>query len=147
MKRLILGVFTLLALTLTSCEDDFFKRNFSRYLTPEIEQFIDSHYPKARIVDVDMEMQHTEVDIRDNGRFRSVYFNRDDQWLRTETDLRTRDLPKSVMRAIDDSEYRDYRIDNVEHIEAPEGIYYFIELEKWERDVYLKISTDGVILK
>ena len=53
-------------------------------------------------------------------------------------------LPQAVTTAIA-AEYPDYRIDDAEYTDTPDGAYYSIELEKGERDVYIKVAPDGTI--
>lgn len=146
MKRMILTILTAISLlSFTSC-DDIFWRDYSSILDKEVVEFVESNYPGSKIVDVDLEGRYSEVEIRDGRIHRTVYFDRDNCWIRTESDLRYRDLPTVVAKAIKESKYGDFRVDDIDLIETPQEEYYIIDLERRGMDVELKISINGEIL-
>ena len=49
------------------------------------------------------------------------------------------------MNALKASEYKDYKIDDIDLIEKPAGIFYLFELEQGEREIDLTISAEGNI--
>ena len=104
-----------------------------------------SLYPSGNVVDVDVYQDFIEVEVMDGLMLHDVYFDKQGNWLRTETDVRVADLPSAVTGAIAASEYAAYHIDDAEWVETPEGNYYVIELDA-NPDVYLKIMADGTIL-
>ncbi len=111
-----------------------------------IEDFLQAHYPGARIVEIDYEDGRTEVEVVHNGKKKDIYFNSANEWLRTEWDVRKSELPSAVSAAINGSAYSDYRIDDIDFVETPAEAYFKIELEKGEREVQLRITAEGTIL-
>ena len=111
-----------------------------------VEEYIAMEYPNATILDFEREGGITEVDILDGGVVRELYFDASGTWLRTETELRTADLPQAVKQAIAESEYASWQIDDVTNIVEGAGEYYLIELEKGEREINIRITPSGVIL-
>jgi len=113
-----------------------------------IKAFIDSHYPNARILEIERESDNTtEVDILDGRTKRELLFDASLNWIRTETEIRTGDLPKAVTDAIAaQPQYAGYRIDDADYIETPGGAYYLVELESGDSEIKLRIDAEGNIL-
>lgn len=110
--------------------------------------FIRSHYPDARVVEVDTDDGLTEVELVDAGRvLREVVFDRSGNWLYTRTEVRRGDLPAAVTAAWDASEYAEangYRLDDIDFFEtANDGSYYRLELDSRFGDVKLRVTPDG----
>lgn len=113
-----------------------------------VMDFIRSHYPDARIVEVDTDDGLTEVELVDAGRvLREVVFDRSGAWLYTQTEVRRADLPAAVVAAWDSSEYAEtngYRLDDIDFFEtANDGSYYRLELDSRFGDVKLRVTPDG----
>ena len=102
-------------------------------------------YPAGNVVDVDTYQDFIEVEVMDGMTSRDVYFDKQHNWLRTETDVRPTELPSAVTNAIAAGEHAALRIDDAEWVESPDGNYYVVELDA-NPDVYLKITAEGVIL-
>lgn len=102
-------------------------------------------YPAGNVVDVDTYQDFIEVEVMDGMTSRDVYFDKQGNWLRTETDVRPTELPSAVTNAIAAGEHAALRIDDAEWVETPDGNYYVVELDA-NPDVYLKITAEGVIL-
>ena len=49
------------------------------------------------------------------------------------------------MDALKTSEYKNYRIDDIDQIEKPAGTFYLFELEQGDNDVEVTISAEGKI--
>lgn len=141
-------------------DDDHYLPEQNAQLTEAMRNFIDTQYPGARLVEVDIEDDgqyrgYTEVDIihLDNDLKRNVskeiLFDKSGTWVHTSWDVRRTDLPAVVLTAIDTqitTTYPGYRFDDAECIENANGKYYRIELEKNNsKDVYLNLNVDGSI--
>lgn len=114
---------------------------------PEVVEALMIRYPAARVLDVDYGQGMAEIEILDGSARREVWYTIDGTWHRTETNLRTSDLPSAVSSAWKGSAYGNYRIDEVELIETPEGSYYRFDLElSGKPDVILKIDSGGVVI-
>lgn len=116
--------------------------------TGSVQEFIQSRYPGARIVEIDADDGLTEVELIDaDHMLREAVFNRSGEWLYTQTEVRRADLPATVTDAWNASEYaaaNGYRLDDIDYYEtASDGNYYRLELESRYGDVKLKVTPDG----
>ena len=148
MKRVYLLAISILALfSLSSCEkyDDY--GDMMLYSNAEnIQASVIEIYPQARIIDMDRDRKTIEVDIIDSNNIkRDVYLDLSFRWLRTETDINRNALPTEVSNRIA-SEYANWFIDSAKQVDTPQGNYYLVEIEKGERDKYIKIDATGNIL-
>ena len=120
--------------------------NFQPTVVPQtITDAINEMYPGATILEFDSEKTGFEVDILHNNIYKDVYFNTGNEWLYTEWDIKEVNLPAIIMNAYKASEYKDYRINDIDVIENPTGISYVLELEKGNDEVKMTISSEGKI--
>lgn len=113
----------------------------------EIKEAIEAQYPGARIVEVEREFNGYDVEIVYKFVRKDVYYSLDFQWIKTETDdVRFANLPQAVKDAIAASPYGQYRVDDIDLIESPQGDVYMIELERFEHEVKLRITPAGELL-
>ena len=148
MKRVYLLAISILALfSLSSCEkyDDY--GDMMLYSNADnIQASVIVIYPQARIIEMDRDRKTIEVDIIDSNNIkRDVYLDLSFRWLRTETDINRNSLPTEVINRIA-SEYASWFIDSAKQVDTPQGNYYLVEIEKGERDRYIKIDATGNIL-
>ena len=141
MKK-ILSIMMLLTLAIAGigCDDD--DNNVT--LNDNVRTYINTHYPDAVILESVYNYGYLEVDIYHDSLNKELYFNSNDAWVKTTWDVAINALPSAVTSAIA-TEYPDYRIDDADYVDTPDGVYYSIELEKGERDVYIKVAPDGTI--
>lgn len=104
-------------------------------------EFIQTKYPNARIIEIEMEHGMIEIDIIHDNRSKEVLLNTKYEWISTSWDLYT--LPTKVMEAINASEYSDYRVDDIEYFETPTANYYLVELEQGNKEVNVRITEEG----
>ena len=120
--------------------------NFQPTVVPQaITDAINEMYPGATVLEFDSEKTGFEVDLLHNNIYKDVYFNTGNEWLYTEWDIKEVNLPAIIMNAYKASEYKDYRIDDIDVIENPAGISYVLELEKGNDEVKMTISAEGKI--
>ena len=148
MKRVyLLAILILAPFALSSCEkyDDY--GDMMLYSNADnIQASVIEIYPQARIIDMDRDRKTIEVDIIDSNNIkRDVYLDLSFRWLRTETDINRNALPTEVINRIA-SEYASWFIDSAKQVDTPQGNYYLVEIEKGERDRYIKIDAAGNIL-
>ena len=110
-----------------------------------ITDAINEMYAGATIVDFDQEKNGFEVDILHNSVYKDVYFNAANEWVSTEWDITEDKVPAIVMNALKASDYKNYRIEDIDQIEKPAGTFYLFELEQGDNDVEVTISTEGNI--
>ena len=148
MKRVYLLAISIFALlSLNSCDkyDDY--SDMMLYSNSDnIKSTVVELYPQARIVEMDKDRRTIEVDIIDSNNIkRDVYLDLSFNWIRTETDISRNALPAEVTDKIA-NKYAGWFIDSVKQIDSPQGSYYLVEIEKGERDKYIKIEANGNIL-
>lgn len=126
----------------------------TQQITAAMEKFINEKYAGARIVEVDIEddknngnFGFTEIDIIHEGISKEVLFDKNGSWHSTSWDVQI--LPTVIMNTIS-TQYPDYRIDDAEYYEKPDGIfYYLLELESNnlpDKDKQVRITANGEVL-
>ncbi len=113
---------------------------------PAVRDFILQKYPGARILEYDYDDGMLEVEIHHDGREKEVRFNGAGAWVGTRWDIRRSELPEAVRAAVANSGYASYRMDDIEYVQTPSADYYLVELERGEREIRLRIGSDGTIL-
>lgn len=109
-----------------------------------VDNYLRMNYPDARIIDIDCENGMTEVEILDDHTCREPLFDRNGNWVYTKTETRHTDVLEIVMQALESSEYREYRIDDIDHYKTADNKeYYRFELESRNRDVKVDITPTG----
>lgn len=118
-----------------------------------ITEWLNQHFPGARIIEIDRENGGTEVDLIYNGKKHEVVFSSSSQWIYTKTEYDRRDIgqiEQAVMAALKTSEHytSDNRIDDIDRYETATGeTFYCFELEtRFDDDIEVYISIDGEIL-
>ena len=138
----ILSIMMLLALTVgaISCDND----DNSVAINDNIGNYIKAHYPTAVILEAEYKYNLLEVEIYDATIKKDVYFDKSDAWVMTTWDIAVASLPEAVAAAAT-AAYPNYRIDDAEYTETPEGAYYSIDLERGNKEVQISILPDGTI--
>ncbi len=115
-------------------------------LPSSVTEKINEMYPGAKILEFEREHSNLEVDILDGRIHKDVIFNDKNEWLYTEWEIRTSDVPEVVMTALKTTEYANYKIDDIDVFEKPDGLFYVFELESGNKEVHLTIKADGTIV-
>lgn len=112
-----------------------------------IREFIKSKYPNGRIADIEPESNgYIDVEIIDNRISKDLLFDSDGTWLHTSYEVSWPALPKAVQEAFNNSQYKDYYIDDIDYYETAEnGNYYRFALESIEGDIKITIREDGSV--
>lgn len=117
-------------------------------LPQAVTDFIAQRYPGARIMETDQHANQTfEVDIIHDNRGKELLFSQtDNAWIQTSWDVALRDVPAAVTQAAATA-LPDYRLDDADYVETPDGDYYLLELERGgSADQYLRVTADGTVL-
>lgn len=112
-----------------------------------IDAYISQNYPGARIVEREVEKGMIEVDIVDGTTVRELTFTLDGEWVSTKTEVRYTNVPEVVRTALSASEYGAWQVDDTDFYQTPADEFYLFELESGDREVYIKIDTEGNILQ
>lgn len=126
-------------------DDDYFDHLPGNSFT-ELNDYIETHYPGARILEIDRERNHIVVEIIHENREKDVYFSTEYIWIFTETEIRYNELPDAVKNTLQ-SNYPGAEMDDISMIETPEETYYIVEMEINDRDVEIRISENGTIMQ
>lgn len=103
-------------------------------------------YPNAVFLEFDKEGAFIEIDIRDGNIHKEILFDSNNEWVSTTWEIRSSDVPEIVMNTLKSSEYGNYKIDEIDIVEKPDGKYYIFELESGNKEVHLTIKSDGTII-
>lgn len=109
----------------------------------KVSTFLKEKYPNHKVVDTDVDERKIEVEFIDGKFKREAEFTKDGDWTYTETEVSKGDVPESILTVLGTSEYRSYRIDDIDFIETPAGNYYLFELELGNSEVDVKIHENG----
>ena len=128
----------------TSCDDD----NDNDTPGEEIVNVLYEKYPNAQRVDWELQRDHYVADFRDNNIEKEAWFNTKGEWVMTESDIPFEDLPQAIQTAFGESEYKDWRVDDVDMLERVEmETMYVIEVEKGKQEFDLFYAEDGILIK
>jgi len=133
-------------ITLQSCSDDDDPTNVSE----TIQNAFKAKYPSATNEKWEIKSGYYVAEFWENGKETDAWFTSNGEWKMTETDL-GRDLnllPNEVKTAFDNSEYKTWRIEDIDKYERQDKTFYLIEVEtEGKKDHKLFYSTDGTLLK
>lgn len=118
--------------------------NSSIPVEKDIQEFINQKYPDAVILEKDYDHGYLEIDILHDGIEKEVKFNGQNQWIRTEWEVRQ--LPEAVKNVV---AAEGYTLDDNEfdYVETPESSWYEVEVRKGRNELKLYISPAGEILR
>lgn len=110
----------------------------------ELQNFIDQKYPDAIILEKDYDHDYLEIDILHDGIEKEIKFNGQNQWVRTEWEVRQ--LPDAVKNTIT---AQGYTLDDNEfdYVETTDSSWYEVEVRKGRDELKLYISPTGEILR
>lgn len=116
-------------------------------LPKAIQDVLTAKYPDATILEYDQMKNGSEVKIKDKKIQKEVWFNTNEEWIRTEWDIRAEDVPVAIIGALEYSAYQQYKIKEVDVIEKPTGMYYVFDLKQDNNEVKITFDANGQIVK
>ena len=143
--RMTIFVSLLLAgFAFTSCDD-----SDDNYTPDEkIVNVLYEKYPNAQRVDWELQHDHYVADFYDNNIEKEAWITTKGEWVMTESDILFNNLPDAVQTAFNESEYKDWRVDDVDMLERIEmETVYVIEVEKSKQEFDLFYAEDGTLIK
>ena len=143
-RMTIFASLLLAGFTFTSCDD-----NDDNYTPDEkIVNVLYEKYPNAQRVDWELQHDHYVANFYDNNIEKEAWFNTKGEWVMTESDILFENLPKAIQTAFGESEYKDWRVDDVDMLERVEmETMYVIEVEKSKQEFDLFYAEDGTLVK
>jgi hypothetical protein len=128
------------ALSVNGCNSDLSNWSIGSGSADTVGAFIETKYPGARIVERDMDDGRMELEIWHGGHSKDVYFDYEGKWLYTTWDVFTLTLPGYVKQAASEK-YPNYRIDDADYLQTPEGEFYSLELERYGQEVHFRVNV------
>lgn len=139
MKKL-LPILLISLVAFWACDEEYVALNNN------IQDFIEQRYDGARILYAEKDFNgETDVEIIHNNIKKEVKFNRKDKWISTTWDVSISELPDAAKESIN-IQYPEYRIEDVDYVEKPDGNCYKVEIERGEWDRTVFVTADGEIL-
>jgi dipeptidyl aminopeptidase/acylaminoacyl peptidase len=139
MKKL-LPILLISLVALWACDEEYVALNNN------IQDFIEQRYDGARILYAEKDFNgETDVEIIHNNIKKEVKFNRKDKWISTTWDVSISELPDAAKESIN-IQYPEYRIEDVDYVEKPDGNCYKVEIERGEWDRTVFVTAEGEIL-
>lgn len=135
-------VFAFILIAFSAC------RKSEQVSAPDVVQSaLTAKFPAARAVDWSMEADgQYEAEFKVEGQQLSAVFDAAGNWLETETKMTAEGLPEAVRQAIA-AQFPDYKLEEIESVETPEGQRFEVSLEKGEEELEVVFAPDGTILK
>lgn len=144
---LLAGLF---AFGLQSCDDDDDHITAPAELVAAFAEVFPNVDTNAVQWEMDYQYGETyyEAEFWENRLEKSAWFTQAYEWVMTETDHEPpfSDVPQAVIDAAE-AQYPDHYLDDIDYIETPTEAYYRVEMEQFDRDVYLNILADGTVLR
>lgn len=139
MKKL-LPILLISLVAFWACDEEYVALNNN------IQDFIEQRYDGARILYAEKDFNgETDVEIIHNNIKKEVKFNRNDKWISTTWDVSISELPDAAKESIN-IQYPEYRIEDVDYVEKPDGNCYKVEIERGEWDRTVFVTAEGEIL-
>ena len=139
MKKL-LPILLISLVAFWACDEEYVALNNN------IQNFIEQRYDGARILYAEKDFNgETDVEIIHNNIKKEVKFNRKDKWISTTWDVSISELPDAAKESIN-IHYPEYRIEDVDYVEKPDGNCYKVEIERGEWDRTVFVTAEGEIL-
>lgn len=110
-----------------------------------INAWIEQNFPKAKIVDVDVERNGTEVEFVYEGLKYEVTFDSSNNAVLTKIEYGRKNTPEGISSFVS-TNYPNYHIDDVDRYETTDNIYYCVELESGDRErkIYLNEQFEEI---
>ena len=145
MKNSIIFVIALHLMTLTVYGQ---KKEVPGLVKKAFEQRVPN--PKSVEWEFNSEDKLWEVEYKIGKEEFTSAFDENGKWVETEKEMKFSKLPEQVKATIK-ADYSQYKVDEVEYVESPDGIFYEIKAElvkdKKELEFEILISLDGKVIQ
>ena len=141
---------TVASVALTSvCAPILFAQKLSAEQVPQaVKAAFSKQFPTAKRIKWELEAANQyEVDFRQAKTDCSALFDQNGGLLVTETEIKTTDLPASVIQALK-TQFAGFKIEEVEKVVFQDGtIAYELAIEKGEQSLEVQFNSEGKVLK
>lgn len=145
--KLYLLLFALCSMvTLQSCSDD----DDPISVSDAIQNAFKAKFPSATNEKWEQKSGYYVAEFRENGKEIDAWFTANAEWSMTETDLGTNLtlLPDAVQTTFNNSEYKTWRVEDIDFYERPDKSFYLIEVETTgQKGRKLFYNPDGTLIK
>ena len=143
LRFILPAIFSMSLITFTSCSDD----DDNMIPSTPFQEALKLKYPNASAVEWEKKQVYTVADCWVDNKDVDVWFDDNASWLMTETELLSTDLPEVITKALAQTEYANWRIDDVDLLEYPSSPkVYVIEVEEGKQEWDLYYSEQGEFL-
>ena len=113
-----------------------------------VSSALKAKFPGASKIKWEMENEKEfEAAFTLNGNEASANFDKDGNWVETETEMEFAKTPAAVQKTVN-NEFAGYKIKETSQIETPDkGTFYEVEIEKDKVLNAIKISADGEVME
>lgn len=144
MKQTFLFVLVAISTVIfSSCDNDDF------YVPSEkLTNTLKAMFPTASFVEWEKERNYIKAEFVFEGAETEVRFSPYEEWLQTEIDLQQYQIPATVLTAIEQSEFANWKYEDAYYLQKPNVEHRIVvELESTTKEVFLHYSTEGVLLE
>ena len=132
-------LFVSAVLSVVSCNDinDDFRPE------PVVQETFDAKFPTATNLSWSMSSGFWLADFILANRYVSAWFEEDGTWLLTKTEFLPTSIPERLKTAINESKYKEWQLDDVDHVDAKGLITtYIVEAHKEDKEMNLYFSVE-----
>lgn len=141
MKNLILTISVMAFLSLGACGQA------GKDVPGNVKTVFSKKFPNALKVKWDNEEENEwEAEFKMDGKIYSANFDNDGNWMETEYEISANDIP-AIVKATLKKDFTDYKIEESELSETPDGKVYEFELEKGKEEIKVTIDMNGKVVK
>ncbi|MBI1223359.1 MAG: hypothetical protein GC180_12200 [Bacteroidetes bacterium] len=113
----------------------------------EVKAAFQSKFPNAEKVKWEMEEGYYDAEFKQKGTEMSAEFSAKGEWIETEMEIKSSQLPKAVQDQIK-AAYPGYEIDHAMQVESAKfGNCFEVEMEKGSTEINVHYSADGKTLE
>ena len=134
----------LVGLTLLAGSQGFGMPKGDEPVTPsaKLVEAFKAKYPEATPVKWEMEKGMFEAKFTLDGQEAEAYFDSENLWVMTKTELTPAQLPGNIQEALKATEYASWQVDDVDRVEKNDGTDLYIVVVKQDKQE-LKLSFDA----
>ncbi len=126
-----------------------YQASTSKDTDPSVKAIFKKMFPKAKFIEWERDNNElVNVEFKQDNHQMQAWFKLDGTWVKTEKNLRKKELPQAIQNYLNKN-YPRLRIDDIEWIETPTECYYIVELDRsrQQSDIHLKFSEKGQLIK